>query len=526
MKTKYILNSLFGLFILTGVWLVTGSSASAATITVGGGCSVVEAVDSTNGDADTGGCTGVGAYGADTINLPAGTTTPDDDLVVTDDLEVVGAGVTSSTFNADDTYSGFMCENPGASLITLSVRDLYITNTGTGGLSPVSAYNCNIDLENVRISGNQEPNGNIKMDILGDDMDATLDINNVYIHDTIGTGISVAVTGDNVTNSVTATINQLSIVRFGTVGQPSGGILMQTGDGGVASTHTIDATIRNATIVGSNTYDTYGIVGQSNVAQSGGSETIDIAVQNSTIVSNGVSGGYPASGLLAAGMAVSGATTNVEVTAQNVLIAGNEASSVVSNCYGGSFGGGGTENVALTSLGNNLSDDDSCDFTEAGDNQNVTDIMSDLLGPASAGGLGESMMIINAESLAVDGGATIAGLTTDMRGEARPAGNAYDIGAFESTYSRAIDEPDDGDDGDDDNTPDGDDDTDGDTDTDTTETVGSSSGSHPGVPNTGLQRIYSSNIWRAIIGVTAAVTAVAIYRYRANKASYVYRLRR
>jgi hypothetical protein len=39
-------------------------------------------------------------------------------------------------------------------------------------------------------------------------------------------------------------------------------------------------------------------------------------------------------------------------------------------------------------------------------------------------------------SPAVDAGVTVSGLTTDARGQARPQGNAYDSGAYESPFTR------------------------------------------------------------------------------------------
>jgi CSLREA domain-containing protein len=72
------------LFVLISILALVGASTDAATVTVdtavdeldatpNASCSVREAVESANSDADFGGCVGVGPYGDDTILLPAGT---------------------------------------------------------------------------------------------------------------------------------------------------------------------------------------------------------------------------------------------------------------------------------------------------------------------------------------------------------------------------------------------------------------------------------------------------------------------
>src|SRR5215510_2291130 len=55
--------------------LVLPTVAGAATITVGPGCSLTDAIKSANANADVGTCSHTGDYGADTIVLPFGTYT-------------------------------------------------------------------------------------------------------------------------------------------------------------------------------------------------------------------------------------------------------------------------------------------------------------------------------------------------------------------------------------------------------------------------------------------------------------------
>lgn len=115
----------------------------------------------------------------------------------------------------------------------------------------------------------------------------------------------------------------------------------------------------------------------------------------------------------------SGLENDNAATLQNTLLAGNSPA----NCAG----------VALTSLGHNLDDGDTCGLDAAGDVVNVDALLRPLAdngGPAETHALDE-------ESAAVDAGDDEACPAADARGAARPAdgdedGTAVcDIGAFE-----------------------------------------------------------------------------------------------
>lgn len=83
--------------------------------------------------------------------------------------------------------------------------------------------------------------------------------------------------------------------------------------------------------------------------------------------------------------------------------------------------------TAITSLGHNLSSDDSCNLNQAGDQQNT----AVLLGPLAANG-GPTLSHLPLEgSPAIDRGACVTGLTADQRGRLRPQGATCDIGAVE-----------------------------------------------------------------------------------------------
>ncbi|OAD20839.1 secreted protein, partial [Candidatus Thiomargarita nelsonii] len=72
MKEKKMKNKLLPLMISSALGLGAMPMAHAATINVGGGCSLVDAITAANTDSATGGCSA--GNGADTIELESSTT--------------------------------------------------------------------------------------------------------------------------------------------------------------------------------------------------------------------------------------------------------------------------------------------------------------------------------------------------------------------------------------------------------------------------------------------------------------------
>ena len=128
MDTKAFLGiaSRSPLLAIAVVFLAFAGPASAATIvpdltfddnTAGSFCSLREAVQSANTDADVGGCTHSGAYGADTILLGGGEYqltlkgSPEDsnasgDLDVTQSLTIQGLGADVTGIDGNGTITG------------------------------------------------------------------------------------------------------------------------------------------------------------------------------------------------------------------------------------------------------------------------------------------------------------------------------------------------------------------------------------------------------------------------------------
>jgi hypothetical protein len=212
---------------------------------------------------------------------------------------------------------------------------------------------------------------------------------------------------------------------------------------GSPGTNTIGIiTIRNSTF--NNTLSNRAIaVLNKAFATDGSTTTSNIAIQNSTIVGNNflVNAGLPtAGGIFNQGYEDSPAdTANATVTVQNTIIANNQAhngTSVVSpmNCTNNQQGSNGA--IAITSLGNNLSDDNTCGTATTGDQYNTpTSSITSFLGTLQNNGGFTPTMALLTGSPAINAGATLASVTTDQRGISRPQSTAYDIGAFELEIS-------------------------------------------------------------------------------------------
>lgn len=408
LRKKKLLFVSYLAIVLGAVLFVHHGSASAATITVGGGCSFENAVASANANSDTGGCTGSGGYGDDTISLPTGTfALTASPAASTGNLTVTGAGVGQTIIDGDNAYDGITCDGDAGAL-DLVVSDLTISYTDGAALS---GSNCNMDVSNVEIS---QATGEAFMATLGRANETfTININDTYIHDNsvaVAIGIAINQATSNPSNiTINSHISGVALADNSPISpQPFVvGILVNDHDG---ANNILDTVVNNSTI--SNGAGSFGIllVGGSNVLSS-------LNLQNNTIVSND-----PSPIPYAGGVNVfAGSTGTVTATLENNLFADN-----VLNCLVDSDGG----TVSLTSAGHNLADDTSCGLTATGDQQGVSGLTS-TLGPLQDNGGPTPTMALLTGSPAIDAGATIGAITTDQRGFARPQGSAYDIGAFE-----------------------------------------------------------------------------------------------
>ncbi len=132
-------------FAFLAVLAFGGGRAHAASLTVGGGCTLPIAINSVNAGSVQVGCGSntSGVYGTnDTITLPAGTITLSADLPHIEDkaVSVIGAGKNTTTIDADG-YAGFYIDAyPGPSGVYSHVlRDFTITGAATAGIIALDA---------------------------------------------------------------------------------------------------------------------------------------------------------------------------------------------------------------------------------------------------------------------------------------------------------------------------------------------------------------------------------------------------
>lgn len=428
---KLLLRLIITAGLMTVLTFVLPQDASAASITLSGGCAIDNAILSANNDADTGGCTGTGIYGDDEIIVPAGTWNVGANVSSEGNLTITGAGMGQSIIDAGDAFAGISCNNPTPnSLINFTVSGLLIRNTpSSSGAYPLAVANCSANISEVEITDGQE-DANIYFIVNQDLVTAQLNISDVYIHDTLGAGVTVLAAGGAVTNEIGVNIDRLTVYNANSPSKVMGGVSISAGEDQNNSTHTINARIRNSTFTDDSANDSYGIfaVAQS-PSSSGSTDELNLTLENVTVVGHSVVG-FPASGIVTGAYTGSGSSASVITTVRNTLVADNQANASAVNCAALPFGGGGTETAVITSLGNNIADDASCGFTNTGDQESVSNIMS-TLGPLQNNGGSVPTMALLAGSPAIDTGTVISGVTTDQRGVSRPQCAAFDVGAYE-----------------------------------------------------------------------------------------------
>jgi len=178
--------------------------------------------------------------------------------------------------------------------------------------------------------------------------------------------------------------------------------------------------------------------------------TVNVNLDNATIIGMNSQDastvpGFEGTALGVMGAAITaGSVADVNLVARNVIVADNTSSDTSANCKSADlaplFGGGaGTTNLSFTSQGGNFSDDTTCSsfFAQSTDHNNIGSLTSTLGTLSDNGGFVPTMPLL-AGSPAIDAGVTVSGLTTDARLATRPQGNAYDSGAYESPYTKAV----------------------------------------------------------------------------------------
>jgi predicted outer membrane repeat protein len=334
------------------------------------------------------------ATGADTITVPAGTYTltrtgasedaaSTGDLDVTGELTLTGAGArTTSVAGEAASFDDRVFHNQEGA--TTTITGLTITGGDVGGYEGGGVNNQgDLTLDGVVVIDNAAGTGG-GVDSRGGDL--TLD------------GVSVKGNTSDFGGGIYSEKGTLNIIDSTVSGNSS------TEYAGGVSHYSGPANITNSTISGNK------------AALSGGgvlAASASINVRNSTIANN-------ESGGLGGGILTAGPGSTVVV--KNTIVAGN----TLGNCGDfGQFGG------VVFSQGNNISSDDSCNFTKSTDKQNT----NPRLGPLQDNDGPTDTRALLAGSPAIDSGSNTDCPDADQRGVARPQGKTCDIGAFERPNS-------------------------------------------------------------------------------------------
>lgn len=433
---KLILAGFAFLAVLT---LGTGR-AHAATLNVTGGCTLPIAIASVNAGSNQSGCTAVispNNYGtSDTITIPSGTISLTTDLpTITESVLIEGAGMSQTTISGDNgQYSVFKTNNS----TIFELTDMKVTAFEA---CAIETSDTNVTLRNIDIDGNNVVGSICGVKVLSGGSSIAYDSSNLYIHDFNESGgdyiegIRVSTSGGG---TVDVDLRNTTLSSLHALTGGINGIFLAPGFEGIGG-GSVSAVITNTTV---DDLTSTGITAPfANIAGANGADASTTTVVNNITITG--TRGVPGSGQLtgidtAAFYAVGFAfgptdTSNVNVSISNSLMADNMSSSTYSNCSQGNlssvFNGTGTVNTSFTSLGHNISDDDTCGFTQIGDQQNVNNIISTLGTLQDNGGAVPTRALL-AGSPAIAAGGSVLGVTTDARGIARP-NTCPSVGAFQ-----------------------------------------------------------------------------------------------
>ncbi len=441
---------------------LSSSSASAANLPVATGndentdnssCSLTEAIENINDQAQTNTDCPAGNGTNDTINIPAGTVTLTADLpTLTKSATITGAGMGSSIIDGDGQYRTVSMNGSGSE--TIDISDLTVKAFRYDGISVEDA---NIFMNRVEINGanvfeNESVISGITMSsFTGNDLSASL--NNIYVHDITANAVNVS-SGilANITHgsSLDLSVDNTTIENITSTDPQVSGIGLAAGvfDGSNTAGY-ITAEISTLTVnnIPSQNSRANGVVVLS-INADGTASSIDASLDTSTISNNEgqtMFGVVKSSAIMMAGGApVAGSTVNQRLAVRNVVAADSLSAGSKSNCVSTDISSilGAADGIVsntITSGGGNLSSDATCTpyFNHAKDQNNLTALGSTISPLADNGGYVPTMALLES-SPAINAGVTIAGLTSDARGYARPQGLAYDSGAYESPFTTAV----------------------------------------------------------------------------------------
>jgi hypothetical protein len=386
--------------------------AIAATINVGGGCSLVNAITAANTDTATGGCSA--GSGADTISLPASSThtltSVNNSTYGDTGLPIISSEITiegnSSTVQRDSGAPNFRLLAV-STIGNLTLQHLTLTGGKAvfNGSSTAGAFGGAVSSHGIVALTNSTASGNAA-DFCGGGManfGGTLTLNNSTV-----SGNSVGVHGGGIYNihrgvvtATDSTISNNTAVGYG------GAVYNSTGGGAETVLTLINSTVSGNTAGGSG---------------GGVRQGFPLTLLNSTVSDNraGVCGGGINAGslilihtLVSGNTASSGSEICAGATVNNFNLVGHNG---LTNTQAFSGFAPGATDLTATSDGNTPTA--------------LTDILDTTLqdngGPTLTHALITGSPAIDASPVDADCEAT------DQRGVARPQGVACDIGAFEA----------------------------------------------------------------------------------------------
>lgn len=453
----------FTAFVLSlGVATILGSgSAHAATLTVATGndtvavdssCSLSEAIENINDQAQTNADCLAGDGSNDTITIPAGTITLTDDLPqITEPVIIQGASMTSTIINGDSLYEGFNVLN------SVNISNLKIT---AFRYKAIWAEASSIAISNVEVDGQDSVSKDDNLfgiRLIGPDSGgaSTITIDSVSVHNISATnsyihaiiidlsGSSLADMTVSITNSSAYDLHAIKVAGPGFTQAGVNTIMMTAGLYQSTVGGSIDSTLDNITIDNITAGETAAGFGTFAMAMDGQALNLSTKIRSSTITDlHGSSSAYidQSTSFFSAGAANNGGIATIVQEIESSLIADGTTDGNPTNCYTGDLStnlgvSGGTVNTSIISNGHNISDDATCtSFTETGDQQNISNILP-TLGPLQNNGGAVPTRALLAGSPAIASGSSVLGITTDARGVAR-ASTCPSVGAYE--YEGAV----------------------------------------------------------------------------------------
>jgi hypothetical protein len=444
-------------FIFAVAWIVLflllisvhSSKADAATLNVVAGtdaindndqCQLSEAIQNINDQAQTNNDCPVGDGNNDTINLPAGTITLSGDMVnVSRSVIIKGIGLDNTIISGNSQFSTFRVDDG-----LLKLSDMTITAFKDDGIQATQSSNLNV--ERVVIDGSGSIEGD-DINGIGFYSPAALSTRSLILKDIVvkeitpqngsATGISIN-SSDNATIQVNVqNVTVKSIVSAGQDSAASGFAMATTSQN--FNPGNINAEIMNLTIDEVVSAGGIGSGIAAFAAVNGGTSEINIEVSNVSILNVSGQPSQFYGGERGAPITLGGVATQPQDIAivnysmsNTILSANSEVTNCIKRDLGSVFQAQGAATFNFTSLGGNISDDNSCAdlFNQPTDLNNQANL-KEYFEPLSDNGGSVPTIELLPGNPAIDGGVCEGAPTTDARNISRPQGSSCDSGAFE-----------------------------------------------------------------------------------------------